>query len=152
MNYDKSKYIILGSNKFRKDTLEAMAKDPMIMGDVIIHNSEKEKYLGDIIHEKGCAESIAATIKARTNGLIGKCNEIIKICEAPLMGGTGNSITAIRLFEAQVVPALLHNCESWIGLKDTHISDLQDFQDKFIRKLLWLPPSTPKALLKWDTS
>ena len=152
VNYDKSKYIILGSNKFRKDTMEEMEKEPMKMGKVIINKSEKEKYLGDIIHEKGCAESIAATIKSRTNGLIGKCNEIIRICESPIMGGTGNSLTAIRLYEAQIIPALLHNCESWIGINDTHIGDLQDFQDKFIRKLMWLPPSTPKALLHWDTS
>ena len=67
------------------------------------------------------------------------------------MGGTGNSVAAIRLFEAQIIPSLLNNCESWIGLNQTHLSDLQDFQDKFIRKLLWLPISTPKAILHWDT-
>ena len=67
------------------------------------------------------------------------------------MGGTGNSIAAINLFEAQIIPSLLHNCESWIGLNQTHISDLQDFQDKFLRKLLWLPITTPKAILHWDT-
>ena len=32
----------------------------------------------------------------------------------------GNSKTGFTRFEAQVVPALLINCESWIGLKDTH--------------------------------
>ena len=67
------------------------------------------------------------------------------------MGGTGNSVAAIRLFEAQIIPSLLNNCESWIGLNQTQLSDLQDFQDKFIRKLLWLPISTPKAILHWDT-
>ena len=96
-------------------------------------------------------ESISATIKARTNGLIGKCDEIIKICESPVMGGTGNSIAAINLFEAQIIPSLLNNCESWIGINQTHLSDLQDFQDKFLRKLLWLPITTPKAILHWDT-
>ena len=40
VNYDKSKYIILGSNKFRKDTMEEMEKDPMKMGNVIINKSE----------------------------------------------------------------------------------------------------------------
>ena len=34
---------------------------------------------------------------------------------------------------------------------DTHISDLQNFQDKFVRKLLRLPPSTPKAIIHWDS-
>ena len=95
-------------------------------------------------------ESISATIKSRINRLISKCDEIIKICESPIMGGTGNSLAAIKLFEAQIIPALLHNCESWIGLNETHLSDLQNFQDKFVRKLLWLPQTTPKAIIHWD--
>ena len=33
----------------------------------------------------------------------------------------------------------------------THISGLQNFQDKLIKKLLRLPPSTPKAILHWDS-
>ena len=150
VNYDKSKFVILGSDKYRKEILNQIEKEPMMMGNVVIGHSEKEKYLGDIIHEKGIVESISATIKARTNGLISKCDEIIKICESPVMGGTGNSLAAIKLFEAQIIPALLNNCESWIGLNQVHISDLQEFQDKFIRKLLWLPQTTPKAIIHWD--
>ena len=75
------------------------------------------------------------------------------IKERPMnMGGVVKEHSvATKLFEAQVIPALLHNCESWIGLNETHISDLQDFQDKFMRKLLRLPPSTPKAILHWDS-
>ena len=107
----------------------------MMMGNVKIGNSEKEKYLGDIIHEKGSVESISATIKSRTNRLISKCDEIIKICESPIMGGTGNSLAAIKLFDAQIIPALLHNCESWIGLNDTHICDLQNFQEQELKQL-----------------
>ena len=45
---------------------------------------------------------------------------------------------------------LLFNCESWIGITDSQIAELQNFQDKFLRKLLHLPISTPKALLHWD--
>ena len=52
------------------------------------------------------------------------------------MGGTGNSLAALKLFEAQIIPALLHNCESWIWITQTHVSDLLEFHDKFIRKLL----------------
>ena len=48
-------------------------------------------------------------------------------------------------------PALLFKNESWIGITDSHISDLQNFQDKFVRKLFRLPPSTPKAIIHWDS-
>ena len=151
VNYDKSKSLIMGKPKYRKNTLKEIKERHMNMGGVMIEHLEKEKYLRDMIHEKGCKESITATIKARTNGLVGKGEEIIQVSETAIMGGIGNSLAATKLFEAQVIPALLHNCESWIRLNETHISDLQDFQDKFMRKLLRLPPSTPKAILHWDS-
>ena len=68
-----------------------------------------------------------------------------------MMNGNGNPLDSFKLYEAQVIPALLFNSESWIGLTDTHISDLPNFQDKFVRKLLRLPPSTPKAIIHWDS-
>ena len=151
VNYDKSKFLILGSRKFRKETLEETSENPMTMGGVVIEHSEKEKYLGDYIHENGCRESISETIKARMNGLNKKCDDIIAVSEAPLMGSTGNALPAIKLFEAQVIPALLHNSETWIDITETHIADLESFQEKFIRKLMRLAPSTPKAILHWDS-
>ena len=66
------------------------------------------------------------------------------------MGGLGNSTSAFKLYEATIIPALLHNCESWIGINNKHLKSLQDFQDKFIRKLLRLAKSTPKAIINWD--
>ena len=52
----------MGNPKYKKDTLKAIKERPMNMGGVVIEHSEKEKYLGDMIHEKGCKESITATI------------------------------------------------------------------------------------------
>ena len=127
-----SKFLIMGNPQYRKDTLKEIKERSMM-------------------HEKGCKESITATIKARTNRLVGKGEEIIQVSETPIIWGICNSLAATKLFEAQVITAPLHNCESWIGLNETHISGLQDFQDKFIRKLLKLPPSTPKAILYWDS-
>ena len=140
----------MGSKKFRKDTLKELETNPMTMGGVIIDHAEAEKYLGDWVSELGCRESINVTIKDRLRKLISKGDELIQIAEAPLMGATGNSLTAIRLFESQIIPGLLFNSESWIGITQAHIHDLQNFQDKFLRKLMRLPPTTPKAVLHWD--
>ena len=122
----------------------------MTMGGVVIEHASKEKYLGDIISELGCKQSIDETIKERMRKLTSKGDEAIQIADAPMMGCDGNSLTAIKLFEAQVIPALLFNCESWIGITDCQVDELQSFQNKFIRKLLHLPISTPKAILHWD--
>ena len=96
------------------------------MDDKIIDYSEKEKYLGDVIHEKGCAASISETLNERTRKLISKCDDILKLAENPIMGGLGNSKSAFKLYESSIIPALLHNCESWIGMNEKHLILLQD--------------------------
>ena len=151
VNYDKSKYLIIGDEEFRKDILDQLEADPIEMGGVKILHSSQEKYLGDIIDERGCKESITATIKGRISKLISKTEEIIQLTNHPAMGGIGGANIAFNLYEAMIIPALLHNCESWIGLDDSHLKLLQQFQEKFVRRLLWLPSSVPKVLLEYDT-
>ena len=66
------------------------------------------------------------------------------------MGGLGNSLPPFKLFNATIAESLLTNCPSWIGLNESHINLLQNFQDSFIRNALHLANSIPKALLTWD--
>ena len=108
-----------------------------------------EKYLGDFQSELGCKQSIDDTIKYRIQKLTSKANDILLIADAPQLGAEGTSTAAIKLFEAQVMSGLLFNCESWIGITDAQIDELQRFQDNFLKKLLHLPISTPKAILHW---
>ena len=84
-----------------------------------------EKYLGDIIHEKGCEESITATIKERMRKLTSKCEEIIQIANTSL--GT-------VILHYNYLKPLLHNCASWIGISGKHIKELQKFQNKFVKE------------------
>ena len=116
-----------------------------MMEGELIGNAVKEKYLGDWIHEQGCRESISSTIKDRIQKLITKGKELIHIAESPLMGAFGDSTLVIRLFESQIIPALLFNNKSWIDLRQAHLSDLQNFQNKFLRKLMRMPSTMTKA-------
>ena len=118
MNYSKSKNLIIGSKKFRQKTLQELQSDPILMGGKVLEHASQEKYLGDIIDEDGCEASITATIKGRINKLYSKCEDIVKIAENPLMASLGNARTPFKLFEAEVIPALLFNAESWIGFND----------------------------------
>ena len=150
-NYDKSKFLIIGKEKSRKSTLEILGKDPLHMGGVKIEHSEQEKYLGDWISEKGCKESITVTIKARISKLISKTEEILQFVETPGVSCLGGANTAFKLYEAQIIPTLLYNCESWISIDDSHLKLLQDFQERFIRRILRLANSVPKVMLEYDT-
>ena len=150
VNYDKSKYLLLGNTKAKNRMRKELEKCPMKMGEEIIENSITEKYLGDMIHEKGCKESITATINERMRKLTPQCEDIIQIANTPLMGGLRNSRIAFNLFESLVIQPLLHNCASWIGITEKHINELQKFQNKFIRRVLHLPHSVTLAILDWD--
>ena len=152
INYNKSKFIIIGSkNKKKREKILNEAKvNPLKMGNSIIENSEEEKYLGDKVNENGCEASITETIKERIRNLTSKGHDIIQISESPLMGGLGNSTAPFKLFDATIAESLLTNCASWIGLTENHINTLQNFQDGFIRSALKLADSIPKALLTWD--
>ena len=151
VNYDKSKYIILGKGNSRNKIVKELKKNPMMMGEAIIENSVCEDYLGDGIHEKGCEESITITVKKRIRKLIPKTEEIIQIANSTIMMGLKNSRIPLNLFEALIVQALLNNSESWIGIKDSHITVLQKFQDKFLRRIFHAPNSITRALLEYDT-
>jgi len=150
LNYDKSKFVIIGSAKARAEMENILKQDPIKMGNVIIEQAMMEKYLGDLIHQLGCARSIQETIKDRIRKLKTTCDEIIKTSESPWMGSLRNSETPFKLFEARVIPSLLNNSESWIDIQNGHIKDLQDFQDEFIRRVLHLPGQTTKAIINWD--
>ena len=61
-NAAKSSFVIIGSYKSMTEILKEAAANPIMVGDMIIANSKSEKYLGDHIHEDGCAASITATL------------------------------------------------------------------------------------------
>ena len=90
-------------------------------------------------------------IKERINKLYSKCEDIVKISENPMMASLGNSRTPFKLFEAEVIPALLFNAESWIGFNEKHTKLLQDFQDRFCRRVFQVHVSTSKAILNYDS-
>ena len=109
VNYDKSKYLLLGNTKAKNRLRKELKKWPMKMGEEIIENSILEKYLGDMIHEKGCKEGITATINERMRKLTPQCEDIIQIANTPMMGGLRNSRIAFNLFESLVIQPLLHS-------------------------------------------
>ena len=88
------------------------------------------------------------TIKEWIRKLISKTEEILQLIETLGMSCLGG---AFKLYEAQIMPTLLYNCESWISIDDCHVKLLQDFQERFIRRILRLLNSVPKVMLEYDT-
>ena len=71
VNYDKSKYLVMGNKKFKNSVKLETDSNPVKMGGVELEQSECEKYLRDL-----------------------------KIADHGLLAGMGNNKTGITLFEA----------------------------------------------------
>ena len=42
---------------------------------------------------------------------------------------------SVKLYEAQIIPALLQHCESWISSDESNRKHFQEFQEEFVRRL-----------------
>ena len=58
-------------------------------------------------------------------------------------------MSAIIQFESEIVLKLIHNCESWLGLDDTHTKWPKDIQDNSLKQVL-AAPGTPKGMVELD--
>ena len=83
------------------------------MGDMIIENSKSEKYLGDQIHEDGCAASITATLDGRIPSAIDRGEIIINTINHPALLGHRVAIIPVEQFESKISSDILLNRDSW---------------------------------------
>ena len=60
----------------------------------------------------------------------------------------GGVLGAIQLYEACIVSSLINNCSTWLGIKEEQYKLLDSWQYEFLRALLQLPVSAPKACLR----
>ena len=144
----KSGYLVYGSEQIKaKARLEA--KDaPVMIGEMIVHEKNQEKYLGDILDSRGLVESVEATIKDREAKVKGSIYELRSIIEDFRMQAVGGFEAAIDLYESSIIPSLLNNCSTWLDIDRKCEDRLDEIQDLFCRVLLQVPKSTPKLALR----
>ena len=64
----------------------------------------------------------------------------------------GSTLGALDMYESCIVSSLLNNAAVWVGLTEKQEKRLDGYQLEFLRALLHLPVSTPKACLLAATS
>ena len=64
----------------------------------------------------------------------------------------GSTLGALDMYESCIVSSLLNNAEVWVGLTEEQEKRLDGYQLEFLRALMHLPVSTPKACLLAATS
>jgi hypothetical protein len=103
-----------------------------------------DKWLGDMFHQDGLSASVRATIEEREAKIIGACYKavaIVKDWRAQVIGGFHS---AIDLFEMAILPTLVYNAETWIGITKESEEKLENLQLLFLRLALKVPQRTPQ--------
>ena len=98
-NTAKSRFVVIGSPQSQTEIIKEDADNPIMMGDMIIENSKSEKYLGDQIHEDGCAASITATLDGRIPIAIERGDIIINTINHPALLGHRVAIAPVEQFK-----------------------------------------------------
>ena len=58
---------------------------------------------------------------------------------------------ALDLWNLVVIPSLMNNCSTWIGMTSRQEKKLESLQEQFIRMMMEVPVSTPKLALRAET-
>ena len=148
---DKTGFIAIGTKDYQQKIANETNESPIMFGEIVTKSKESDKYLGDIIHRDGLAASVEATIRDRKGRITSATLEIKAVIDDYRMQALGGMMGGWDLWNMAVVPSLLNNCSTWIGISDKQEDMLETVQEKFIRLMLEVPMSTPKVALRAET-
>ena len=149
-NIDKSCLIIIGQKKARQEMLNQFLANPPLLYGVEMKQLAQDKYLGDQICSGGLAASVKATIAKRKGKVLETIFDIKAIIDDARSHVTGGITAGLEIWEMAALPYLLNNCDTWLGVTESEIQELDNLQNLFYRVLLQVPIGCPIPMLLWD--
>ncbi len=130
INYKKTKVVVFSRGKIRK-------KPEFVVNGNKIEIVDSFCYLGVVFNYNGSFKKTITQNIAKANKALFSLAQLAKKSQLTIE-------TRLELFERMIIPILTYGCEVW-GYEG--LEQLQVFQRKFIRKLLWLGNSTPNVMV-----
>ena len=151
LNKSKSGYILMGPEAQVNGARQRIKREPIMCSGFQMMELKEEKWLGDYLAE-GLRESVRLTISKREAKVRRASFEILSLVKDFRAQRTGGFMTGLVLWETCVIPSLLYNCSTWIGVRKEEVKILNGLQDYFLRMLWGAGPGTPKPALRADTA
>ena len=101
--------------------------------------SQKEKYLGDIINDKGTAKETIENRIAKAWSYVSEIGAILS--EFPF--GNKKIQVGLMLREAMFLNGVLHSSEAWHGISTTQIAQIEIVDHQLLRTILSAHAKTP---------
>ena len=112
-----------------------------------MHDSDKEKYLGDIVCDDGKIDENVSARCAKGYGIAGDILAILD--ELPL--GTFRVAAGLQMRNGMLIGGMLTSSECWIGIKERHYTQLERVDEFLIRGIVRAHPKTVKEMLHAET-
>ena len=131
---DKTKYMVINTGR----EAEEMIEEEIERGKVT--KTDEYKYIGLWLNKEG---NLKTHIETKKKAIMGEVTQM-KILGSKENVGHLYLCTRLMLFEACIIPSLLHQIEAWWPLlKKAELKQLEGVQGKILRNLLHLPKTTP---------
>jgi hypothetical protein len=141
---------LFGTEKYKKEVRQEFLRSPLMFGDFRMIEKEQYMYLGDMLDTRGMAGSVEATIMKRLGRIKGVMYEVSAIMSDPRMQAMGGMAGAWDIWERSIIPSLLANCGSWVGISRKAIELADEAQNMYCRLIYSCPASTPKPVLRGE--
>ena len=86
--------------------------------------------------------------EAKVKGAFYEAVVIVEDWRTQVIGGF---MSALDLFVLAILPTLLYNCETWVGINKETEERVENLQLFYLRLALRVPQSTPKLALRSET-
>ena len=133
LHSDKSCFLIIGNQSQRKIAHKELETNPIRLYGKPMKEKQKEKYLGDFIHNEGNSASAEATVTDRYGRILVGALEIRHIVENSRSQQVGGIKAGMHLWETSYIPSLLNNCQTWVEISGDTVEQLEELQNKFFR-------------------
>ena len=145
---DKTVCILIGAKKWRQNTKDEIKLNPIMFGNFQVKSVDEDVYLGEVISAQGLEAGIEATIRRRLGKIRGAMYESKAIMSDYQMQAMGGMAGAWDIWERAILPSLLSNCGSWMGMTRKIKNLLNEQQNMYLRMIYSCPPSTPLLALR----
>ena len=149
---DKTGYIVFGSRMYREKIEKELEVMPLTLGGFQVGRKEKDKYMGQVLHQGGLAMSVKATIQERTGRIKGAIFKAKQVMETVQMQAIGGMMAAKQLWESAIVPSLLSGAGTWVGITQEAEEMCEQLQEMYWLSMFRISKSGPKIMLTAETN
>merc|ERR1719509_344437 len=148
---EKTGYLVYGKKEYKEKVQKELELMPLKFGNFEVVRKQKDKYLGQVLHEGGLTVSVEATIQERMGKIKGAIYSTASILETLEMQCMGGLMAAKHLWEGAIVPSLLSGAGTWVGITPRLEAMCEELQELYWRTVLQVPKGTPKVMLRAET-